>query len=778
MQQSPAVLDFADLPNEAIQALLDRHNLFLTPAQALSIQHDLLRRPPTLAECVLFSMKHTNFCSYKLAQAEVATSIMNPKDQMRAVTIATDKAGYRYQAMLLQRSFCFTAATPACKQVVNVIGDCVREISCIGAEVVAFALGYRFGSAVKQLGDSSTNYKVIASVADYGNRLGVPYLNGDIYWQKIASQNDHISMVGLGLVRADKMIHACVPHQAENHVIILVGKTDFTTDFLQSDVAEYDQSALREVFEKFRGKQPDAVLQRHLLKANDALFKLLSEHEMQDAVAFKSVGSRGMILTLLELVGSRGVGVEIDFEKISIESTELEACAILCSRLQEGAIWIVPAPIASIILQHYNNTYDLSQVSVGASAVVIGKIRSDHKCVVTYRGKHLIEVSVADLLSDTDGEARQEPQRSERAKFSTLPVAEPIDYEAVLLALLANENIVSRKLIHALHDKQVQGHTLIEAGSADATVLQPFHSSMYPSELHDVGIALSIYQSPGHSQIDAYWGAVNAVVASVRHVVAVGAMPAALTYDNCEEDNQNSESVHDLVHIHSAVSDVCKAINITCQTDAPFSFATTRARECVDRAVDRAIFSPIIGCLGVLPSVKQMITPDFKRIDTTIILVGARYDECGGSIYFQIQEQATLNVPMPDLTTFQQEISLVHAAIQRGTVLAVQTIARGGLAVALARMTFQQGLGVKIELPGDLPPSITLFSETGGFLLEVPNDKLPVLRALFADHHVELIRLGRTTLEQRFIVKDLIDIHIESLRRAWENDQRDQFLSK
>ena len=98
----------------------------------------------------------------------------------------------------------------------------------------------------------------------------------------------------------------------------------------------------------------------------------------------------------------------------------------------------------------------------------------------------------------------------------------------VLLQLLAHENIASRAPIFETYDKQVQGRTVIEAGWADAGVMQPFNEDQYPEEIRQVGIALSLDQNPRYNKIDAYWGAVNAVVESVRNVVAVGATPLAL----------------------------------------------------------------------------------------------------------------------------------------------------------------------------------------------------------------------------------------------------------
>ena len=62
--------------------------------------------------------------------------------------------------------------------------------------------------------------------------------------------------------------------------------------------------------------------------------------------------------------------------------------------------------------------------------------------------------------------------------------------------------------------------------------MQPFKDAKYPPEIKNIGIALSVDQNPRYGQISPYWGAVNAVVESVRNVSAVGATPQAMT-DSC-----------------------------------------------------------------------------------------------------------------------------------------------------------------------------------------------------------------------------------------------------
>src|SRR3990167_8313209 len=100
MQHSPEALDFSSLPREAIEKLLQQHHLNLTVDEALTIQNALLKRPPTLAECVLWSIQGSEHCSYKSSRKHLKQFvtqgphvILGAKEDAGIVAVATDDQG-------------------------------------------------------------------------------------------------------------------------------------------------------------------------------------------------------------------------------------------------------------------------------------------------------------------------------------------------------------------------------------------------------------------------------------------------------------------------------------------------------------------------------------------------------------------------------------------------------------------------------------------------------------------------------------------------------------
>ncbi|CZH97244.1 TPA: phosphoribosylformylglycinamidine synthase subunit PurL [Legionella pneumophila] len=780
MQNLTETLDFSSLNREEIEKLLRDYNLNLSVDEALTIQNEFLKRPPTISECVLWSIQGSEHCSYKSSRIHLKqfnTSgphvILGAKEDAGIVSVAQDKNGYRYGVIVSHESHNHPSQIVPYEGAATGVGGNVRDVCCMGGEVIAVADSLRFGD-IKRARTHWIQEGVVSGIAGYGNPLGIPNIAGDVYYDPAYNENCLVTVVTLGIVREDHIIHSYAPPEADNYVFILVGKpTDnsgfggasFASTVLEEDSQEKNKGAVQE---------PNAFLQRHLLKANYSLFQLLREKNLIDRVGFKDLGAGGVACASIELAEAGGsYGAEIDLDKVPTGMPGLMPSVILCSETQERFMWVVPPDLVDTILKHYNETFALPQVSEGARAAVIGKIRTDGLYVVNYKGRELVRAKVPDV---TKGIVYNRPHASSQ-KQNTEPVfLPPDDYNQILLQLLAHENIASKEPIFEMYDKQVQGRTLIQAGWADAGVLQPFNESKYPEEIRKTGIALSLDQNPRYNKIDAYWGAVNAVVESVRNITAVGATPVAITDCLCFGNPEKPEQMREFVDSVRGISDACAAVHLK---DHPQSTLPVIAgnvslyNESVKGAIPP---SPMISCLGTLPDIDFAITFDFKKSDSLLILIGERKDECGGSVYYQLHNQLGSNVPKPDLSLFNREIHAVSSAIQHGLVNAAHDVSEGGVAVALAEMSFKNSLGVAVQINGELSADKLLFGETGGFILEIDKQHKAAFDKLVTQYQVPYMVIGHTTEQPVLQMNSVINLPVEEARQAWENGLRERLL--
>ncbi|HLB42059.1 MAG TPA: phosphoribosylformylglycinamidine synthase subunit PurL [Gammaproteobacteria bacterium] len=778
MQQAPDSLDFSQLSREAITQLLQQYKLNLTVDEALTIQHTLLKRPPTFTECVLWSIQGSEHCSYKSSRQHLRQFnsqgphvLLGAKEDAGIITIATDHQGLRYGLVVSHESHNHPSQIVPYEGAATGIGGNVRDVCCMGAEVIAIADSLRFGDITRQK-TCWLHEGVVSGIAGYGNPIGVPNLAGDVYYDAAYNENCLVTVVTLGIVREDHIIHSYAPPRAkDDNVFILVGKpTDnsgfggasFASSNLQEEHKENNKGAIQE---------PNAFLQRHLLKANNALFTYLQEKNLIHKVGLKDLGAGGIACASVELAESGGYGAEINLECVPTSLPDLPAPVILCSETQERFMWVVPRDLVDVILNHYNHTFALPNVSEGACAAVIGKIRHDGLYVVKHHSKEIVCAQAHDI---TKGILYDRPHLEKVRTESEPNLSPPKNFNSVLLTLLGHENIASRISITETYDKQVQGRTIIEAGWADAGVIQPFNEDKYPEEIRSVGVALSLDHNPRYNKIDPYWGAINAVVEAVRNVVAVGATPLALTDCLCFGNPENPECMDEFIQSVRGIIEACSAVKLKEYPDATLPVIAGNVsfyNESLQGAIPP---SPMISCVGTMSDAAKAITFDLKQPETMLFLVGERTDECGGSVYYQLHDVLGNQLPKPNLSFFSQEIHAVHDAIQQKLILSAHDISEGGIAVALAEMSFKNQIGVRVNIPSTLPIEKKLFSETGGFVLEVARNKVIALKKIFADDKIPLLILGETIAEPRLQMEGVIDLALSDAKIAWENGLREK----
>lgn len=766
--QQPEYIDCTALSPSSLQELLDRYQIRLTIDELETIQHTFLQRPPTLAECILWSIQGSEHCSYKSTRPflkQFKTSgphvILGAKEDAGIIRIAEDLSGHRYGLVVSHESHNHPSQIVPYEGAATGVGGNVRDVSCMGAEVIALADGLRFGS----LDHAKTHFiqeGVVSGIAGYGNPIGVPTIAGDVYYHPGYNDNCLVTVVTLGIVREDQIIHSYVPAGAKDHVFILVGKpTDQSgfggASFASTELLESEQEA-----NKGAVQEPNAFLLRHLLKANLALFKKLVQANLINQVGFKDLGAGGIACASVELAETGGFGAEIYLDAVPQALSHLDPAVVLCSETQERFMWVVPEELKSLILDHYNVEFALPQVSAGAMASEIGKVREDGQYIVYNHGQKIIDASAKDI---TKGLVYNRPHVKKAVAHDKIQVPAPKDYNDVLLNMLAHENIASKAPIFEKYDKQVQGRTVIEAGEADAGVIQPFNSDDYPEEIRATGVALSLDQNPRFNEIDAYFGAVNAVCEAVRNVTAVGAVPLAITDCLCFGNPEKPEQMQDFIDAVRGIIDTCASIKTLSEATLPVIAGNVSLyNESSEGAIPG---SPMIACVGTMPDVRFAVTMAFKQPDSNIILVGARKDEMGGSLYNALHQTLGVDLPQPDLQGFNQEITAVREAIQQGLVLASHDIADGGLAVTLAEMTFANQIGAEIKLSGHLPLHVQLFAETGGFVLEVANEKMTALKTLFEARNVSVDMIGKTKKDPSFRVNDVVDLTVAFMKGRW-----------
>ena len=771
------IIDFSRLESDAIQTKLAELNIPLTPEEAMKIQNEMLGRAPSLAELVLFSIQGSEHCSYKSSRShlkqfttEGPDVILGAKEDAGVVSVATDHEGHRWCVVMSHESHNHPSQIVPYEGAATGVGGNVRDVMCMGAEVIACTDSFRFG----EINRNKTKWihdGVVAGIAGYGNPLGIPNISGDIYYHEGYNENCLVTLVTLGIVREDHIIHSYAPKNADGYDLILIGKPTDNSGFGGASFASLELEEKKKEQNKGAVQEPNAFLERHLLKSTYALFNVLKEKNLINNIGFKDLGAGGVACASVELAETSGYGSEVWMDKIHIGMENLHPSVYLCSETQERFMWVSPPELTNFIVDHYNTAFDLPGVSAGSMASIIGKIRNDGQYIVHNGNEEIVNAPAKDV---TEGFLYNRPFEQREITFVEPNLSEPLDYNQVLLNILSHENMASREPVFEQYDKQVQGRTQMETGVADAGVMAPFNSEKYPSEIRDVGIALSTDHNPRHGLINPYWCGVNSVVEAMRNVAAVGTTPHAITDCLCFGSPENPHQMWDFVESVRGITEACHAITLKDNPDHPTPIIAGNVSFYNESKSGAIPPSPIVSCLGRIQDVNKIIPMHFQKSDSIILMVGERKDELGGSVYYSLYNELGINLPMPDLKEVKNQIFALNNCIEKRLVLSCHDIADGGVASAVAEMTFGNEIGCDIKIINDLRTDKTLFSETGGFVLELSMNNIEAVQSIFSNYGIELIKIGSTNNSGVMIFNSVVKLSVKKVKDAWTNGLREK----
>ena len=768
------IIDFTGLSDVDIKAKLVEFNIPLTTEEALKIQNDMLGRAPSLAELILFSIQGSEHCSYKSSRnhlkqftTEGPDVVLGAKEDAGVVAVATDNDGHRWCIVMSHESHNHPSQIVPYEGAATGVGGNVRDVLCMGAEVIACTDSFRFGD-IKNNKTKWIHDGVVAGIAGYGNPLGIPNIGGDLYYHEGYNENCLVTLVTLGIVREDHIIHSYAPKDADGYDLILIGKPTDNSGFGGASFASLELEEEKKEQNKGAVQEPNAFLERHLLKSSYALFDILKEKELINNIGFKDLGAGGVACASVELAETSGYGSEVWMDKIHIGMDGLHPSIYLCSETQERFMWVCSPEFTPLILEHYNKVFDLPGVSDGAQASVVGKIRNDGQYIVHNGDVEIVNAPAAEV---TEGFIYDRSYEARKNNFSEPNLPELPDYNQTLLDILSHENMASREPIYEQYDKQVQGRIYTETGLADSGVMAPFNSKNYPEEIRNTGIALSTDHNPRYGLIDPYWGGINAVTEAMRNVAAVGATPHALSDCLCFGNPEKPHQMWEFVEGVRGVADACHTITLKDNPDHATPIIAGNVSFYNESKNGAIPPSPIVSCLGRIKDVNKTVPAHFQNSDSVILMVGDRKDELGGSVYYSLFNELGSNLPKPDLEEVKHQIFALTDCIDDGLVLSCHDIADGGVASALAEMTFGNSLGCNVKIESDLSPDKILFSETGGFILEVLPKNINVLKSVFSNYGLDVFEIGSTG-GKSIEINGIANISVSEAKDIWTNGLR------
>ena len=347
------------------------------------------------------------------------------------------------------------------------------------------------------------------------------------------------------------------------------------------------------------------------------------------------------------------------------------------------------------------------------------------------------------------------------------------NYNDVVMALLKNENIASRVPVYECYDKNVQGRVVLERSVSEAGVVAAF-SGGFPEEIRSAGFSAAIAHNPKIGGINPYLTAQHAVLEATAKVVASGSIPVALTDCLCFGSPEKPEQMWQFAESCRGIKEACSKLRFEHSTGLPIVAGNVSFyNQSGERAVPP---SPIIGCFGKTSNVSMSIKNSLQNQDSTLLLLGGIGDKLGGSMGVDLLGVENNDVYCFSVTKYNKMLNALAALIGKKTVLSSRVVTRGGLAVALAKMSFTNEVGVLSTISKDFF-SEKIFNESLSVVVQVSNKNLGAAQKTLETNNIPFDIIGITMSEKRIKINDKINLLIKNAKNIWENSLRKKLLS-
>ncbi|MEM2970955.1 MAG: phosphoribosylformylglycinamidine synthase subunit PurL [Candidatus Bathyarchaeia archaeon] len=589
---------------------------------------------------------------------------------------------------------------------------------------------------------------VVAGIGSYGNNMGIPTVNGAIYFDESYVGNVVVYCGCVGLLPLEKFRRNAKP---DDVIVLAGGKTGrdgiHGVTFASAELTEKSEEVSRPAVQ-IANPIEEEKLKRAIIKIRD--FELAS--------AITDLGGGGLSSAVGETAKRFGCGAIVELERVPLRHPGLAPWEIYISESQERMLLAVPYENLEKVLEVFRNE------DVEANA--IGKYTADKILRIYYQGEKVAELDIPFLF---------EPPKTVRiAEYKPVNFEEPVFLEPEnltekLMQLLSAPNIASKESVIRTYDHEVKGNTVLKplhgenAGPNDAAVLKPLADSW-------MGIAISCGMNPNYGKIDAYWMAASAIDEAIRNNVAVGGRRIALLDNFTWGNPEKPDRLGSLVKACESCYKFAKAFK------TPFISGK-------DSLYNESPLGPVtptllITAVGIIPDIRLTVSADVKEPGNSIYIVGQTYKELGGSGYYRLKGFVGKTVPKVRTTQAKKTFKALTKAIDLGLVKACHDLSEGGLGVAAAEMAFAGGYGMELYL--DKVPrknlnrnDFILFSESNSrFLVEVsPKAKQEFEGLMKGLSYAEIGKVAKTPCLCIYGLngKLIVDASLNDLLTSWKH---------
>ena len=632
------------------------------------------------------------------------------------------------------------------------IGGILRDVVCMGAQPIALADPLCFGHPDRKgelpPGTKHPRYLmsgVVSGIRDYGNRVGIPTITGGMFFDERYTGNCLVNVACLGIVKRSDLAKNYAGGPGE--VMVLIGGRTGRDGIHGVNFASRDLTETSDEDSRGAVQLGDPITKEPVMHA---CFEVNAKHLI---TGMKDLGGGGLSCVVGEMALDAGCGADVNLEKVPLKESGLAPWEIWVSESQERMMCTCKPENLEKVLA----VFDSWDVLATPVAMTTGTRRTR----IFWHGEQIFDMDQHFLTTGPlYNRPYVDPQVSsmENERSPRLP-----DDRTVILRLLSDPNVASKEWAIRQYDHEVRAATVLHpmvgemnrTGPGDASVLRPVPSSLK-------GLAAAIGCNPWFTSLDPYRGGMSSVDEAWRNVVAVGAMPNALTDCLNFGNPERPERLGEFREAVRGIGDFAKALNIPIPSGNVSLYNEAPGGASV-------LPTPMMMCCGIIDDISKAVTADFKGPGNRIYVIGETKEEMGGSLLYRVFGGKQGVVPSVDVDNVRELTGKTLEAMDRRLISGCHDCSDGGIAVAVAEMCISGQTGAVLDLrkAADMSPRKVLYSESNTrWIAEVSEENAEEFEKIMGG---SAHKIGKTGGNSMNIRDSGVIIEVEELRKAWND---------
>ena len=432
-------------------------------------------------------------------------------------------------------------------------------------------------------------------------------------------------------------------------------------------------------------------------------------------------------------IGELAAGLKVDLDKVPKKYAGLDGTEIAISESQERMAVVVDPKDVDTFLGYANEE--------NLEAIPVAVVTEDPRLVLSWRGKEIVNISRVFL--DTNGAHQEtavevEIPNKEGNMLHERP--EVSDVKAKWLETLGDLNVCSQKGLVEMFDGSIGAGSVFmpHGGKYQLTETQTMVAKVPVLNGKTNTVTMMSYGfDPYLSSWSPYHGAAYAVTESVARIVAAGGDYKKIRFTFQEYFRRMTEDPKRWSQPFAALLGAYSA-------QLGFGLPSIGGKDSMSGTFNEIDVPPTLVSFAVdVAKLQDVITPEFKKAGSKLVWLRTPRDE----------------YDLPDYPALMEQYEKLHNDILEGKVISAYALDRHGIAAAVSKMAFGNGMGVKIE--HNLDARDFFAPGFGDIICEVPDGKAGELSITYTV-------IGEVTEDSKFSYGNT-EITMEEALHTWKN---------